>query len=58
MIFTQYDFRMRFTTNHDENSWNGTEFERLGDAASTFAALTFLIPGMPLIYSGQETGFT
>lgn len=54
--FSANDFRMRFTTNHDENSWNGTEFERLGDAASTFAAFTFVIPGMPLIYSGQESG--
>ncbi|MBK6680090.1 MAG: alpha amylase C-terminal domain-containing protein [Ignavibacteriales bacterium] len=45
---------MQFTSNHDENSWNGTEFERLGEAAPTFAALTFLLPGMPLIYSGQE----
>jgi glycosidase len=49
-------FRMRFTSNHDENSWNGTEFERLGDAAETFAALTVVIPGMPLIYNGQEAG--
>jgi len=26
------DIRMQFTSNHDENSWNGTEMERLGDA--------------------------
>ncbi len=50
------DFRMRFTTNHDENSWNGTVFERLGNAAATFAALTFAVPGMPLVYNGQEAG--
>ncbi|HOP03152.1 MAG TPA: alpha-amylase family glycosyl hydrolase [Tenuifilaceae bacterium] len=49
--------RMHFTSNHDENSWNGTEFERLADAAETFAALTYVIPGMPLIYNGQEVGF-
>jgi len=49
-------FRMRFTDNHDENSWNGTVFERLGDAAATFAVLAATIPGMPLIYSGQEAG--
>lgn len=49
-------FRMLFTSNHDENSWNGTVFERLGAAAETFAAYTFLVPGMPLIYSGQEAG--
>ncbi len=47
---------MNFTTNHDENSWNGTEFEKMGDAARQFAVLTFLEPGMPLIYSGQEVG--
>ncbi len=49
-------FRMRFTSNHDENTWNGTVFERLGNGAETFAVLTFLIPGMPLIYNGQEAG--
>jgi glycosidase len=49
-------FRMQFTSNHDENSWNGTEFERLGDGAEAFAVLTCLIPGMPLIYTGQEAG--
>jgi 1,4-alpha-glucan branching enzyme len=50
-------YRMRFTTNHDENSWNGTEYTRLGDAANTFAVLCFTMPGMPLIYSGQESAF-
>ena len=47
---------MRFTTNHDENSWNGTEFERLGDAAETLDAFTCVITGMPLVYTGQEAG--
>lgn len=51
--FTQ-GFQMSFTTNHDENSWNGTEFERYGDAHQTFAVLTGTWYGMPLIYSGQE----
>ena len=23
-------YRMYFTSNHDENSWNGSEFERMG----------------------------
>ncbi len=49
-------YRMRFTTNHDENSWNGTVFERLGEAAETFDAFTCVITGMPLVYSGQEAG--
>ncbi len=30
-------FRVYFTSNHDENSWNGTEFEKYGDAASLMA---------------------
>ncbi|NVO09280.1 MAG: alpha-amylase [Bacteroidales bacterium] len=48
--------KFNFITNHDENSWNGTEFERLGDGVKTFAALSFVMPGLPLIYSGQEVG--
>ena len=56
--FPENAFRMQFTSNHDENSWNGTEFERLGDGAETFAVLSCVIPDMPLIYSGQEAGST
>ncbi|GHA29534.1 alpha-amlyase [Salinimicrobium marinum] len=48
------DFLMNFVTNHDENSWNGTVQERMGDASETMLALTYTLPGMPLIYSGQE----
>ena len=50
-------FRLRFTSNHDENSWSGSEVERMGHAAQTFAVLTFCVPGIPLIYSGQESAF-
>ena len=49
-------YRMLFTSNHDENSWNGTAFERLGDAAPTLAVLCATLEGMPLVYSGQEAG--
>jgi cyclomaltodextrinase / maltogenic alpha-amylase / neopullulanase len=45
---------MQFTSNHDENSWAATEFERLGNGVLTFAVLKSTIPGMPLIYNGQE----
>jgi hypothetical protein len=48
--------RMNFTSNHDENSWNGTEFERMGDATDLFAAFTYIAPGMPMIYTGQPSG--
>ncbi len=51
-------FPMNFITNHDENSWNGTEFDRLGAAVPAMAALMFTYPGIPLIYSGQEVGNT
>lgn len=55
-LYPQNAFRMRFTSNHDENSWQGTVFERLGDGVKTFAALSVTIPGKPLLYSGQEAG--
>ncbi|MDE6858050.1 MAG: alpha-amylase, partial [Alistipes sp.] len=49
--------RLMFTSNHDENSWSGSEFARMGDAVQVMAALTFVLPqGMPLIYTGQEVG--
>lgn len=49
-----YGYHMYFTSNHDENSWAGTEFERMGDGHQTFAAFVHTLDGMPLIYSGQE----
>ena len=49
-------YSLQFLTNHDENSNNGTEFERMGDATKTMAVLSFTVPGMPLIYTGQEIG--
>lgn len=52
--YPQKVYRMAFTSNHDENSWNGTEYERMPNSYKTFAVMTFVIPGMPLIYSGQE----
>lgn len=49
-------YPLLFTSNHDENSWNGTEYERLGGAVKTMAALTYVVPGVPLIYTAQEFG--
>jgi len=43
-----------FTTNHDENSWNGTEYEKYGDAAKGLAVFSCTWPGVPLLYNGQE----
>ena len=55
--FQSEDYRMQFTSNHDENSWNGTEHERFGELRLFYAALAGTIEGMPLIYSGQEADF-
>ena len=51
----QKGYQMQFTSNHDENSWAGTEFERMGDGHKAFAVLTATIPGLPLVYTGQES---
>lgn len=52
--YPAHAYRMRFTSNHDYNSWHGTDAELYGDAYQAFAVLTFTLPGMPLIYNGQE----
>jgi len=54
--FPDHAYRLRFTTNHDENSWNGSDPELFGDNFENFAVLAATIDGMPLLYSGQETG--
>ena len=46
--------RAWFTTNHDENSWNGTEFEKYGNMAMALAVFSATWNGIPLLYSGQE----
>ncbi len=53
--FPANSYRLYFTTNHDWNSWEGTEFERFGDAYKTFAVFAqTMYQSVPLIYSGQE----
>lgn len=55
--FDPEDYRMYFTSSHDENSWNGTVFERYGKrGVKTYAVLAATIAGMPMVYSGQEAG--
>lgn len=43
-----------FTANHDENTWNGTEYEKYGNLAKALAVFNCTWPGIPLMYSGQE----
>lgn len=52
--FPRDAFRVFFTSNHDENSWNGTEYEKYGRAAKLFAVFSCTWNGLPMIYSGQE----
>jgi len=55
--FPTHAKQLYFTSNHDENSWNGTEFEKYGNYAKALAVFSFFYPnGVPLIYSGQEVG--
>jgi len=46
--------RAWFTSNHDENSWNGTEYEKYGDITKPMAIFSATWNGIPLLYSGQE----
>ena len=56
--YPQSAMRLVFTSNHDENSWNGSEFTRMGGAREIMAAFTFVVPrGLPLVYTGQEIGY-
>ena len=55
-VFPAHAYRMRFTNNHDFNSWQGSDTELYGPAFKTMAVLAATLPGMPLIYSGQESG--
>ena len=60
MVLKNYDdlgdstMRAWFTSNHDENSWNGTEYEKYGEMAKALAVFSATWNGVPLLYSGQE----
>lgn len=52
------DAYLYFTSSDEENSWEGTEFERLGQGAEAMYILAATLPGIPMIYSGQEEPLT
>ncbi len=56
--FPQDAMRMYFTSNHDENSWCGTEYEKYGDWVAALAVFSCTWHGIPLIYTGQELPVT
>lgn len=56
VAYPAHAYRMRFTSNHDENSWHGSDAEHYGPAFPAMTVLAATLPGMPLIYGGQEAG--
>jgi glycosidase len=55
-VFPAHAIRMMFTNNHDFNSWHGTDRQLYGPAYKALAVVAATLPGMPLIYNGQESG--
>lgn len=54
-MYPQSAYRLAFTSNHDENSWQGTEFERMGaNHVPAFVLAATMEQSMPLLYTGQE----
>ncbi|MBK9730797.1 MAG: alpha-amylase [Chitinophagaceae bacterium] len=55
-----YNYRpLRFSDNHDENSWDNVpavKFQTVEGSKAAFIALAML-PGVPLLYNGQEVGY-
>jgi glycosidase len=49
-------YRMNFTSNHDVNSWRWSDKDLYGDKFRAFAVLAAMLPGMPMILNGQESG--
>ena len=50
--------RMAYTSNHDQNTWDGIPQDIYGDAYETAIVLSFTGEGIPLIYNGQECANT
>ena len=55
-FYPKQAYRMLYTTNHDKNAWEGTEFEIFGPATDAAIVFSFVSEGIPLIYNGQEVG--
>jgi glycosidase len=53
--FPKGALRMRFTTNHDKNAWDKPAVGRYGlDGLKLATVLVNMLPGVPLIYTGEE----
>ncbi len=47
--------KMNFLDNHDENSWGRVMADHFGETLYPFLTMVFTLPGIPMIYSGQES---
>ncbi len=58
-FYSDYEgsFPMNYTDNHDKNSYEGTIYDRFGDSYEAMLALSFVAPGMPLVYTANEQGY-
>jgi glycosidase len=56
--FPRNALHMYFTSNHDENSWNGTSFEKYNGYVKALSVFNATWHGIPLIYSGEELPLT
>ncbi|MEX0637001.1 MAG: alpha-amylase family glycosyl hydrolase, partial [Ferruginibacter sp.] len=54
--FPEKALRMYFTSNHDENSWNSTAYEKYGINVKALSVFNATWYGIPMIYSGEEAG--
>ncbi|MDP4149334.1 MAG: alpha-amylase family glycosyl hydrolase [Bacteroidota bacterium] len=54
-LYPKNALELNFTSNHDENSWNKADYGLFpGASHAPFAVLAMTLPGVPLVYSGQE----
>ncbi len=54
-LYPEYSHRMNFLDNHDENSWGRIMEKHFGQKIYPLMTMIYTIPGIPMIYSGQET---
>ncbi len=59
ITFPKHSLRLRFSSNHDETAWDNPDVVKFGpDGARLAAVVTNTLPGVPLVYNGQEAGNT
>jgi glycosidase len=54
--FPENALRKYFTSNHDENSWTSTAYEKYGNNVKALSVFNATWYGIPMIYSGEEAG--